>query len=136
MRAKIITLLGGAAAIMTGGAAVAQTLPSYDFGYADYVACADGYGGAVGVNGYPLADVVEAAKYPNSETQNVHVHVENEAHEIAVRVCAMKVAHEAQATGQGHVVVIDQTGRIVRVTKPVDMADLAKRYADYVLGQG
>lgn len=132
---KIITLCG-AAAIMAGGAASAQTLPSYDFGYSDYIGCADGYGGAIGLNGYPLADVVEAAKYPTANTNNLHVHIADEAHEMAVRLCAMKIAHEAQAEGQGHIVVIDQTGRIVRVSKPEDMADLARRYADYVLGQG
>ena len=133
---KIITTLCGTAAFLMGGAAIAQTLPSYDFGYANYVECAEGIGGAVGVNGYPLADVIEAAKYPNGDMKNVHVHVQDDAHAVAVRLCAMKVAHEAQMTGQAHVVVIDQTGRIVRVMKPVDMADLAKRYADYVLGQG
>lgn len=119
-----------------GGAAIAQTLPSYDFSYAEYVGCAEGYGGAIGLNGYPLADQIEAAKYPNGGAKNVHVHVEGEAHEIAVRLCAMKIAHEAQAAGQGHIVVIDPTGRILSVSKPVDIADLARRYADYVLGRG
>lgn len=133
---RTLTTLCGVAAIMAASTATAQTLPRFDFGYADYVECAEGIGGAVSVNGYPLADVIEAAKYPNSDSQNVHVHVQDDAHAVAVRLCAMKVAHEAQMTGQAHVVVIDQTGRIVRVMKPVDMADLAKRYAEYVLGQG
>lgn len=133
---RTIITLCGAAAIMAASGASAQNPPQQDYGYADFVGCADGYGGAIGWNGDSLADVVETAKYPTTNTNNLHVHVADEAHEMAVRLCAMKIAHEAQAEGQGHIVVIDQTGRIVRVSRPVDMADLAKRYADYVLGQG
>lgn len=134
MRREMITLCG-AAAILAGGAASAQDDPRP-------VRCADAYSGTLGTR----AEVAEeGSSYPRDGTENIHVLVDmSEAeieasvptgHQTATRLCAMRVAFEAETVGAGHTIVFDQEGRVVSVSERQDFQAMGETYASYVLGR-
>lgn len=133
MKKHLLSALCGAAALsFTSGAAIAQTAPSTEYEYFNWIECTEGYGGALSWEGFPFDNPEQAARYPTGDLHNVHVHVlkaredverdGKQAHDFAVRLCAAKIAmftrrsrdHEGLWDGA------DMSERVRKMLNPTD----------------